>query len=142
MTFWGKIENGTLSIYNRTKVNKEIAILGDGIVEISLKHKKQRSLQQNKYLHCLLIPEFKNALNNVGYRIRTDEEAKMVLKSMFLTKDIPNEDTSAKAIHYVQDTSKLSKEEMMVLVEEVIQFAAENMNYRIPYPGEQTEFEL
>lgn len=36
----------------------------------------------------------------------------------------------------------MSKEEMGKFYDEVIQFAAENMNYQIPYPSEQTTLNL
>jgi len=141
MIFWGKIEKGVLSIYNRSKVNAEIALLGDGIVEIALKHKKKRSIEQNSYLHAVLIPEFRKALNSVGYsEVKTDEQAKSIIKSMFLTRAVSNE-TGAAPVHYVQDTSKLSKSEMAEFVDEVIKFCAENMSYIIPYPGEKLKLD-
>lgn len=124
-------------LQNRTGLTKLFRGLKDGKYEISVTHISKRSNQQNRYLHGLLIPEFRKALNSVGYNeVKTDEQAKLIMKSMFLTREMPNE-SGGKPVHYVQDTSPLSKEEMGVLIEEVISFAAENMNYQIAYPNEQ-----
>lgn len=127
-------------LQNRTGLVNLFRSLKNGTYEISVTHISKRSNQQNRYLHGLLIPEFRKALNSVGYNeVKTDEQAKLIMKSMFLTKSFSrqNEDNVIEKVHYVQDTSALSKEEMRVLIEEVISFAAENMNYQIPYPGEQ-----
>lgn len=124
-------------LQNRTGLVKLFRSLKDGKYEISVTKISKRSNQQNRYLHGLLIPEFRKALNSVGYNeVKTDEQAKLIMKSMFLTREMPNE-SGGKPVHYVQDTSALSKEEMGVLIEEVIQFAATEMSYIIPYPNEQ-----
>jgi hypothetical protein len=142
-SFYTKIdEKGNLLIINRNKVNKDIAQLPPGLYETKMIPKSERSLPQNSYFHAVLVPEFRNALIGVGYRIRDDVEAKMILKSMFLTRAIENADPNAKPVHYVLDTSTLSKEQMWDLVEEVIQFAAENLNYRIPYPNERLKLDF
>lgn len=122
-------------ITNRNNL-KELFTLKKGRYMVEVSGADKRSLQQNKYIHAVLIPEFRKALNSVGYgEVKTDEQAKLVMKSMFLTREFPSE-TGGKPVHFVQDTSALTKEEMGVLIEEVIAFAAENMNYQIPFPGE------
>lgn len=124
-------------LQNRTGLTKLFRSLKDGKYEISVTRVSKRSNPQNRYLHGLLIPEFRKALNSVGYNeVKTDEQSKLIMKSMFLTREMPNE-SGGKPVHYVQDTSALSKEEMGVLIEEVIQFAATEMSYVIPYPNEQ-----
>lgn len=142
MRFYGKIIDGALHIIKQPEVIANIVKFGDGFVEIDMKHKRQRSSQQNRYLHGLLIPEFRKALNSVGYdEVKDDVQAKECLKAMFLTRHYESSGSDLPQIPYVRDTSTLTKEEMGDLIEEVIKFAAEHMNYRIPYPNEQTEIE-
>jgi hypothetical protein len=97
----------------------------------------QRTLPQNSYLHGILIPEFRKALVSVGYdEVKNDDQAKQIMKSMFLSAEIPNKETG-EMIKYVRRTRDLNKEELNILIEEVIKFCAENMNYQIPFPNEQ-----
>ena len=130
-------ENG--QIKNKAIVKALFDQLKDGRYQVEVHPYDKRTNPQNKYLHGILIPEFRKALNSVGYNeVKSDEQAKLIMKSMFLTREITN---GEKPVHYVQDTHTLTKEEMTVLVEEVIQFASEHMNYLIPYPNQQTMIE-
>lgn len=129
------IKDGILQ--NRKAVKILFDSLKDGRHLIEISGADKRSNQQNRYLHGILIPEFRKALNGVGYgEVKTDEQAKLILKSMFLTREIPNEE-GGKSVHYVQETHTLTKEEFSILVDEVIRFAADEMNYQIMYPNEQ-----
>lgn len=126
-------------IQNKNSVRKFFAGLPDGKNLIEADNSKKRTCQQNRYLHGLLIPEFRKALVSVGYdSVRNDEQAKMIMKSMFLTRKIVNEDTG-EVLEYVSDTHLLSATELNQLIEDVIKFCAENMSYQIPYPNEQLE---
>lgn len=94
----------------------------------------------NAYLHGVLIPEFRKALNSVGYdEVKNDAQAKLIMKSMFLTDTITNKETG-EVITYVKDTHELTTIEMSTLFDEVIKFAADEMSYVIPYPNEQLQF--
>lgn len=113
--------------------------LPDGRYSVKIESTKKRTNPMNRYLHGILIPELRKALNEVGYdEVKTDEQAKNILKQMFLKTHIVNKDTG-EAVEYVKNTSELTTLEMSALFEEVIKFASENMNYVIPYPGEKME---
>lgn len=132
ITFFTKIENGETP--NPLIWQHNIAgLTGSYMVRITSASK--RSDPQNRYLHGVLFPEFKNALIDAGYNIQTNEQAKSVIKQMFLQDNIVNEETG-EMIPITKDTSELSKLETNLLIEQVIRFAAENMNYIIPYPNE------
>lgn len=126
------------AITNRAAVRKFFDTLPDGATILNAeKKKKTRSLQQNAFFHGVLIPEFRMALNSVGYdEVKNDDQAKLIMKSMFLTGSITNKETG-EIITYIKDTHDLTTTQMMELIEDVIKFAAENMNYQIPYPNEQ-----
>lgn len=130
-----RIEGG--KIQNPKAVKTLFEALKDGKYKVEISPVNTRSLPQNAYLHGLLIPEFRKALNSVGYdSVKTDEQAKQIIKSMFLTASIYSEETKME-INYIKRTRDLSKEELNILIEEVIKFCAENMNYQIPFPNEQ-----
>jgi hypothetical protein len=110
--------------------------LKDGRWYVEFSNRNKRTLPMNKYLHGVLIPEFRKALNSVGYaEVKNDHQAKLILKSMFLTGEVFNKETG-EVIKYVKDTHDLTTIEMSELFEEVIRFTAANMDYQIPFPGE------
>lgn len=124
-------------IQNPKAIRTLVESLKDSKYKVEISPVNQRSLPQNAYLHGLLIPEFRKALNSVGYdEVKTDAQAKLIMKSMFLTASIYSE-TQKTEINYVRRTRDLNKEELNILIEEVIKFAAENMNYIINFPNEQ-----
>jgi len=124
-------------IKNPAMVRAFFAALPDGRHLIESDKPKKRTSPQNRYFHGILLPEFRKALNGVGYdEVKTDEQSKLIIKSMFLTRQTVNKETG-ETIEYVQDTHTLTTVEMMALVDEVIRFAAQNMNYIIPLPNEQ-----
>lgn len=140
---WAILKKVNGQIANKKVIRFLFEQLKDGRYQVEVFPHDKRSNPQNRYLHGILIPEFRKALNSVGYgEVKTDEQAKLILKSMFLTKEVNNDcDGVDQKVHYVQDTHTLTKEEMTILIDEVIQFAAENMNYQIAYPSEQTMIE-
>jgi hypothetical protein len=123
---------------SRQWVKDRIKLFEDGEYTIEIKkYKKPRSLQQNRYLHAVLIPCFREALNEVGYdEVRTDEQAKLLMKSMFLRRSTVNKETG-EVLEYIQDTSALNTFEMATLYEDVWKFASEHLNYVIPSPNSQ-----
>lgn len=124
---------------NADNVRKLFNQLKDGKYNVDLTKIDKRSNQQNRYLHGVLIPEFRKALNSVGYdEVKTDEQSKEIMKQMFLKRQTVNKETG-EVLEYVQQTRDLTKEENNILIEEVIKFCAENMSYTIPYPNEQLE---
>lgn len=131
------IENG--EIRNKASVRKQFDQLQDGRYLVRIENRNKRTLPMNAYLHAVLIPEFRKALNSVGYdEVKNDDQAKRVMKSMFLTDNITNKETG-EVIQFIKDTHELTTIEMSSLFDEVIKFAAENMNYEIPYPNEQLQ---
>lgn len=133
-----KLENGKFKFEGSdtwVKMRLQGLPAGDYTVEFKKGHK--RSLPQNSYLHGVLIPCFREALNGVGYdEVRTDEQAKEIIKQMFLKVQVTNEETG-EVLEYVKNTSELTKFETSELYEAVWKFSAEHLNYIIPSPQEQ-----
>lgn len=137
MKISGKIINGRLHIINLKKMEQEIMDLKqDGLVDLEVVFKDQRSSQLNKYFHHVVVKEFGNALVSVGaVRVMDAVHAKAIIKSMFLTRREFRPDGTQRK--YIIDTQMLGTKEMMELIDEIIQFAAEWMNYQIHYPNEK-----
>lgn len=94
-------------------------------------------MPQNAYIHAILIPLFKEALNNVGFdEIRTIEQCKDLMKALFLQTEYVNKETG-EVIKSFKNTSELSTFEMTEFIEKAVKYAWENMNFRIPLPNEQ-----
>ena len=138
------ITNGKLEFTgSRQWVKERIKLLQDGEYTVEIKrYKKPRTDKMNRYLHGVLIPCFREALNEAGYdEVRDDVQAKEIIKQMFLKKRITNKETG-EVLEYVQNTSELSTEEMSKLYEDVWKWTAENLSYVIPSPGQQSELIL
>jgi hypothetical protein len=130
------IEDG--HIENTASFTKFLRNLKDGKHILEASPYNKRSIPQNRYLHGVLIPEFRKALNSVGYdEVKDDAQAKEIMKAMFLKRRVVNKETG-EVLEYTQRTRDLTKEETTILIDEVIKFTAENMNYQIAYPNEQT----
>lgn len=130
-----KVKEGKID--NVVSFSKVLRNLKDGSYEVEITPINKRSNPQNRYLHGVLIPEFRKALNSVGYdEVKTDAQAKRIMKAMFLKTEVFSKETG-EVLEDIKDTSDLNKEEMNILIDDVIKFAAENMNYQIPYPNEQ-----
>ena len=109
-------------------------------VRITITQGKKRSLEQNSYIHGILIPEFKKALNECGWDdIRTLQQCKDYMKKEFLTYSIINTQTGEYK-DMIKNTSDLTTSEMTDFINTAIKYAQENMNYRIYAPNEQSEF--
>lgn len=132
------IEKQDKEHWRNTKAWKQyLNDLPAGRYKVRIENEDKRTSAQNRYLHGILIPEFKNALRSVGYdEVKTNEQTKEILKKMFLTTQITNKETG-EVLEYVRGTSELNIQEMTVFIDEVIKFAAENMHYVIPLPNEQ-----
>lgn len=137
---FGVVKNGQLQIKGRKQFDFQLNQFESKEVEIVVKRKRiRRSGQQNNYIHAVLIPEFKAALNEVGFdEIRTNEQCKELMKGLFLQHEIVNE-KSGEVLKTYKNTSELTTTEMMNFIDGAVKYALENMNYRIALPNKQTE---
>jgi hypothetical protein len=124
-------------VINRNCLKDQIQSLPDGRFIFKIEDKSVRTSNQNRYMH-LMFSMIKDGFRDIGYNeVRTTEDAKYIMKDMFLKYFIDN-GTGGK-IAMVKRTRDLTKEEMAVFIEECIQFAAENLNVVIPAPNTQAE---
>src|ERR1043165_9083989 len=121
--FYATIEDGQLNFDSPDWVRQKMSEINDGKYVITIeKYFRQRSLAQNAYLHSVVIPMVFDGLRNQGFNeVKDYEDAKTVIKNLFLKKKITN---GIETFEIVQDTHKLTTKEMADFVDEVIQWAA------------------
>lgn len=127
-------------ITNKTVMRKALTGLKNGRYLVTIESKNNRSNQQNRYYHGVIIPFVKDGLKEAGFsEIRTHEDAHEILKYMFLKKRVVNEETG-EVIELLGTTTTLTTIEFNAFVEDIIRWAAEYLNIQIPLPNEQLEF--
>ena len=137
----GKVTDKGLHIYNRSAFDQDIKLFHSKEVTIKIERKKKsRSLDQNAFLHGVVIPMAREAFLEVGYRYSIDE-TKTDLKRMFAVYEKVNEQTG-ELREYIKATSEMTTTEMMDFIAQVQQWAAEFAGVVIPDPKEQLTFEL
>lgn len=95
----------------------------------------KRSLQQNAYIH-VLFTAFADALNDLGNDYSM-EQVKMLCKVKFALKDIIDMSTGEVIGQEIQHTSDMTKEELSVFIEKIINWAREFFNIKLFFPNEQ-----
>jgi len=129
MDFFCQISNG--------KITKHISV-EDGYYFVSIKSKKARSLQQNKYYWAVMVPLVKIGLAHIGYdEIRTNEDAHNVIKGLFLKKEIVNKISGEVMPGGYKSTTELNTLEFNELIESVQKWAVEYLGIDIPNPNEK-----
>lgn len=123
-------------ITNRKAVATFFSDLKDGKYLLSAKNIRKRSNNQNAYLHGVVIPLVFEGLRNNGFDdVRDHEDAKLIIKTLFLKRSVTN---GLETIEIVRGTSELTTSEMMEFISEVQKWASEYLNVYIPDPNQQS----
>jgi thioredoxin-related protein len=128
----GEVDNRAQLVKFIEEMKKE-----EGVHYIKREKKNKRTSPQNRYMH-LMFSLIQKGFYDRGYReIKSTEDAKYVMKELFLAYTVENE-TGGK-VKLVRRTRDLNKEQMAEFIDECIQFAAENLDVVIPPPNTQTD---
>jgi hypothetical protein len=118
---------------------KQLDSLPDGNYKVTIVSTKKRSLQQNAWFHCVL-PEIRQALRDAGYdEVRTDQDAKDVVKSLFFKKTVSN---GIEDITVIEGTSEQSKVNFAEKADEIIRWASEYLGIDVAPPETQLDFKI
>lgn len=127
----------TSGITNKADVKKFFAEHKPGRYLVTSKSIRRRSNNQNAYLHGVVIPLVFQGLRDIGFdEVRDHEDAKMIIKDLFLRRTIRNEKTNTE-ITVIRHTSELTTVDMMEFIAEVQKWAATYLNLYIPDPGQE-----
>ena len=128
LTGWDKFLSGIIATFKD----------GERIKLTAQKVYRQRSLQQNRFLHGCVIPSIQDAvLSEWGENI-SFEQAKEMLKEYCNFKEIVNEKTG-ESFKILLPTAPLTTIENEELVERARKWLWDSFNYRMPEPNEQLE---
>lgn len=126
-------------ITNPKVIRQAFDELKDGRYSMEILGENKRSPGQNGYFHGVLVPLVYEGLRDIGWNdIKTKEDAKLVIKTLFLKRKITNPE-SGDVIEVIKDTRDLTTGDMTQLIEDVIQWGAEYLGIRIPPPNSQTK---
>lgn len=136
--FFFHIKDGQIT--NPRVVRRYFDELVDGSYQCKIEKGKKRSNRQNSFYWACVLPLVKEGLQYNGFReVKDEEDAHMVMKSMFLKSKVINE-VSGDIIEIIKETKKLTTVEFMTYIEEITQWAAEYLTVTIPEPNSQTTF--
>jgi hypothetical protein len=103
----------------------------NGMYRIELFSETKRTNQQNKYMH-VVFTLLQKGFRDAGYEdITSAEKAKAKVKEIFLTYETVNTRTG-EVYKTTRSTSELSKDEGIEFINQVLQFAAEELGLYIP----------
>jgi hypothetical protein len=129
---FAKIENGKLLLHNDKRLKADISTLPDQEVILTIKKRGSKSLAQTGYLFGVVYQECRLGFLNLGYRMSI-EEVHRFFKIKFLPVHIM--DSQGTIIgEWEGTTTDMNKAEMTDYIEQIRQYAAENLSVHIPDP--------
>lgn len=133
------IEKQENKLWRNIKAYKQyLNDLPPGRYKVIIEQEDKRSLNQNSWIHAIL-PEIVMGLRDAGYsEVKTPEDAKDVIKSLFFKKEVTN---GTETIEVIQGTSKTSKLDFTSKAEEIIRWASEYLGIDVSPPNEQRVIE-
>ena len=128
-----------LLIYNIALFKKTLNSYKGKEIEIIIREKKPVfSDGYRKYYYGIVIPEFQNAYKDIGV-LKSKSDIDLELRWLFLHREVVNPETgeyNRELLSLKNSDTEVSTKTMSEFIEHCIIFAAENLNYVIPFPNE------
>lgn len=131
------IEKQDNKLWRNIKAYKQyLNDLPAGRYKVVIENEDKRTGPQNRWIHSVL-PEILFALRNQGFdEIKTTEDAKDLIKTIFFKKQVTN---GTETIEVIQGTSKTSKLDFTSRAEDIIKWASEYLGIDIAPPEKQLQ---
>lgn len=139
LKYFGKVDDGKLTIFQRNDMVSGLQNLGSGFVEIIIRLAGKRSTPQNRYYWGAMLPIVKEGLKGVGIEMSKEQTHEM-LKYKFIKREFITSDGDI--LQSIGSTTELSTKEFKEYIESIQIWSAEYLNVNIPDPNEQTEIEI
>jgi len=139
LKYFGKVDDGKLTIFQRGDMVSGLRNLGSGFVEIIIRLAGKRSSPQNRYYWGAMLPIVKDGLKAVGIEM-SKEQTHELLKFKFLKREFIT--TDGDILQSVCSTTELSTKEFNEYIESIQIWSAEYLNVNIPDPNQQTEITI
>lgn len=133
LSFYGKVDDdGVLTLRNRKQLKEDLKELkGVNVTVTIVKTKKNRSLEQNKWLWaCITL-----LCEHTGY---SKDEMLAIVKYKFLKATKADEKTG-EVFEYLKGTSELTTTEFSVFMDDLIKWSADSLQVVLPIPNEQMQ---
>ena len=132
-------EQGVMKITHRSLFNNDLKeLFPNCTVDIIIKKRRvKRSLNQNAFLHVLLTIFARELQDLTGDKSLTMARVKGMMKLKFLKVDVYNGETGELIGEEVLDTSSLTKEQMMIFIEDIYRYAADTFHIVLPNANTQ-----
>lgn len=135
ITAYGNIKKGKLTLANRKRFEQDLSGCKDGVVELTVKARNQRSSPQNRYYWGVVVKEVQIRFRELGNDV-TPELTHEFLKGKFNLKPLIGE--GGEVIDNIGGpTPEMNKEEFSEYVDKIIIWAADVLQIVIPYPNEK-----
>lgn len=139
LKYFGKVDDGKLTIFQRNDMVSGLQNLGSGFIEIIIRLAGKRSSPQNRYYWGAMLPIVKEGLKGVGIEM-SKEQTHELLKYKFLKREFVTNDGDI--LQIIGSTTELSTKEFNEYIESIQIWSAEYLNVNIPDPNEQTEITI
>jgi hypothetical protein len=139
LKYFGKVDDGKLTIFQRNDMVSGLQNLGSGFVEIIIRLAGKRSSPQNRYYWGAMLPIVKDGLKGVGIEMSKEQTHEM-LKYKFIKREFITSDGDI--LQSIGSTTELSTKEFNEYIESIQIWSAEYLNVNIPDPNEQTEITI
>lgn len=139
LKYFGKVDDGKLTIFQRNDMVSGLQNLGSGFIEIIIRLAGKRSSPQNRYYWGAMLPIVKEGLKGVGIEM-SKEQTHELLKYKFLKREFVTSDGDI--LQIIGSTTELSTKEFNEYIESIQIWSAEYLNVNIPDPNEQTEITI
>ena len=139
ITAFGSVtEEGVLSLSNRKRLEQDLLQFKGCTVELTIKKKNHRSTQQNRYYFGVVVKEIEIRMKQLGNDV-TPELVHEFLKDRFNKKHLIGE--GGEIIDSIGgSTTELNKEEFMIYVDKIIEWAASVLSIEIKMPNTDLQF--
>ena len=139
--YLGKVtEDGKLKIWHKSRFYEDLKLLAGKQIEITIhKKRKKRSTSQLGYWHAVVVAMVHERFKELGNHY-SKQQIHEYLKSNFLFEEIVNKKTGdiTKMPLSLGEDGNVSTTQMMEAIEEIQQWAVEDLEIIIPNPGQQS----
>ncbi len=142
LTYFGSTKGGRVKLKNKDKFTREVASYfedSDIVIDV-YKKKRRRSLPQNAYYWGVIIVILTDYFKELG-QVRNGDETHSILAYKFLKIVVIADQETGEIIERVRSTTELSTVEFCEYIDNIIEWAREMFNVKIPAPNEQTSIE-
>lgn len=132
LTYSGSVSKTGILDFNKKKMQVELLIFKECLVEVVIRLKKTRSTPQNNYYRGIVINTAREGFKEIGY-IMTNDQTHEYFKKKFNIVQLCNKEGII--IEVPDTTTELNTVEFCEYVEKIRQFSAEYLGIDIPSPN-------